>query len=141
LPRPMMARILDGKALAARLRADVKAKLAQRAAQPGLAVILAGDDPASRVYVRNKLRACEETGIRTQLFEFPSSVCETQLCRRIEELNDDIDVHAILVQLPLPRHIETHRVLNRVLPTKDVDGFHDKNLGALAAGKPGLVPC
>jgi methylenetetrahydrofolate dehydrogenase (NADP+)/methenyltetrahydrofolate cyclohydrolase len=140
----MAAQILDGKSLAAQLREGVKRKvsgLAQRGMRPGLAVILAGDDPASRVYVRNKVRACEETGVRSALFEYPASVSETELLDRVASLNRDASVHGILVQLPLPKHIDAARVLDAVSPAKDVDGFHDVNLGALLAGKPGIVPC
>jgi methylenetetrahydrofolate dehydrogenase (NADP+)/methenyltetrahydrofolate cyclohydrolase len=120
---------------------DKVARLAQRGIRPGLAVILAGEDPASRVYVRNKVRACEETGVRSSLFEYPSSVSQEELLSRITTLNQDSAVHGILVQLPLPRRVDALRVLEAVSPAKDVDGFHDSNLGALLAGKPGLVPC
>jgi len=140
----MPAQILDGKSLAARMRAGVKEKvsrLAQRGIRPGLAVILAGEDPASKVYVRNKVRACEETGVASQLFEYPSCVSEMELLSRVEALNRDPAVHGILVQLPLPRQVDALRVLDAVSPAKDVDGFHDVNLGALLAGKPGLLPC
>ena len=140
----MAARILDGKSLAAQVRAGVKqevARLAQRGIRPGLAVILAGADPASKVYVRNKVRACEETGVRSWLCEYPAAVSQAAILSRIEELNDDRAVHGILVQLPLPKHLDALRVLDAVSPAKDVDGFHDANLGALLAGKPGLVPC
>jgi methylenetetrahydrofolate dehydrogenase (NADP+)/methenyltetrahydrofolate cyclohydrolase len=140
----MAARILDGKSLAAQLRAGVKEKVAQfsqRGIRLGLAAILAGDDPASRVYVRNKVRACEETGVRSSLFELPASVTEAQLLQRVEALNADPLVHAVLVQLPLPRHVDAARVLQAVSPAKDVDGFHEANLGALLAGKPRVVPC
>jgi methylenetetrahydrofolate dehydrogenase (NADP+) / methenyltetrahydrofolate cyclohydrolase len=140
----MAAQILDGKSLAAHLRAGVKhkvARLAQRGIRPGLAVILAGEDPASRVYVRNKVRACEETGVRSALFEYPASVSEGELLERVHALNADSSTHGILVQLPLPKAVDALRVLDAVSPAKDVDGFHDANLGALLAGKPGLVPC
>lgn len=140
----MAAQLLDGKSLAAQVRVGVSekvARLAQRGIRPGLAVILAGDDPASRVYVRNKVRACEETGVASWLFEYPSSVSQVQLLERVHQLNGDTAVHGILVQLPLPRHVNAQRVLDAVLPAKDVDGFHNRNLGALLAGKPGLVPC
>ena len=140
----MAARLLDGKSLAAQVRAQVKEKVAalsQRGITPGLAVILAGDDPASRVYVRNKIRACEETGVRSQLFEYPAAVAEAELLSRVEALNRDRGVHAILVQLPLPRQVDAHRVLESVSPAKDVDGFHESNLGALLAGRPQVVPC
>ncbi|HKQ29533.1 MAG TPA: bifunctional methylenetetrahydrofolate dehydrogenase/methenyltetrahydrofolate cyclohydrolase FolD [Burkholderiales bacterium] len=140
----MAARILDGKSLAARVRAGVKEKvtrLAQRGIRPGLAVILAGDDAASRVYVRNKVRACEETGVHSQLFEYPASVAESDLRSRIDALNADPAIHGILVQLPLPTHVNAQRVLAAVSAEKDVDGFHEANLGALLAGQPRLVPC
>jgi methylenetetrahydrofolate dehydrogenase (NADP+)/methenyltetrahydrofolate cyclohydrolase len=140
----MAARILDGKSLAAQLRAGVKervAHLAQRGIRPGLAVVLAGDDPASRLYVRNKVRACEETGIRSIQCEFPSSVAESVLIERVRALNSDTAVHGILVQLPLPPQVDAARVLGAVAPAKDVDGFGVENLGALLAGRPKLVPC
>jgi len=140
----MAARILDGKTLAAQLRARVKADveaLAQRGIRPGLAVILAGENPASQVYIRNKLRACEETGVRSQLFELPGSVSQDALVDRVLALNDDAEVHGILVQLPLPKHVDAQRVLETVSPAKDVDGFHFANLGALLAGEPRFVPC
>jgi methylenetetrahydrofolate dehydrogenase (NADP+)/methenyltetrahydrofolate cyclohydrolase len=140
----MPARILDGKALAAQVRAGVKAKvaaMAQRGTTPGLAVILAGDDPASKVYVRNKTRACEEVGVRSQQIDYPASVTQEELMGRIRKLNADPSVHGILVQLPLPKHIDSARVLAAVAPQKDVDGFHAENMGALLAGAPGLVPC
>src|SRR5687767_1792158 len=140
----MAAQLLDGKSLAARIRTDVKRKvseLVQRGLRPGLAVILAGDDPASAVYVRNKVRACEETGVRSTLLELPASVSEAELLNRVRSLNDDREVHGILVQLPLPKQVNAARVLAAVAPAKDVDGFHEANLGALLAGAPRLVPC
>jgi methylenetetrahydrofolate dehydrogenase (NADP+)/methenyltetrahydrofolate cyclohydrolase len=140
----MTARILDGKSLAASLRAAMKQRvdaLVQRGARPGLAVILAGDDAASRVYVRNKTLAAAEIGVRSELFEFASDVTERQLLERITALNENPAVHGILVQLPLPKHIDAARALETVAPGKDVDGFHEANLGALLAGRPGVVPC
>jgi methylenetetrahydrofolate dehydrogenase (NADP+)/methenyltetrahydrofolate cyclohydrolase len=140
----MAAKILDGKSLAAAVRAGVKqsvAALAARGIRPGLAVILAGNDPASRVYVRNKTRACEETGVRSTQFEYEASVTERELLERVAALNADPAVHGILVQLPLPEHIDAERVLEAVSPQKDVDGFHPSNLGALVAGRPKMVPC
>ena len=136
--------IIDGKALAATIRAEISrkaARLAERGVRPGLAVVLAGDDPASRVYVRNKVRACEETGVRSWLFEYPASATEHEILGRVAALNADPAVHGILVQLPLPKQIDATRVLDTVSPAKDVDGFHAENLGALVAGRPGLVPC
>jgi methylenetetrahydrofolate dehydrogenase (NADP+)/methenyltetrahydrofolate cyclohydrolase len=140
----MSARILDGKALAASVRASVKqavAGLAGRGIRPGLAVVLAGSNSASRVYVRNKARACEETGVRSVVHEYDSSVKQDDLLHRIAELNADPAVHGILVQLPLPPQIDSARVLLAVSPEKDVDGFHPLNLGALLAGTPRVVPC
>ena len=140
----MAAQILDGKSLAAQVRAQVKqkvAQLAQRGIRPGLAVILAGENPASRVYVRNKARACEETGVHSDVIEFPGSVPESKLLSTIERLNRDPAVHGILVQLPLPPQIDAARMLSAVSPHKDIDGFHAANLGALLAGQPGFVPC
>jgi methylenetetrahydrofolate dehydrogenase (NADP+) / methenyltetrahydrofolate cyclohydrolase len=140
----MAARILDGKSLAAQVLAGVKEKvsrLAQRGIRPGLAVLLAGDDPASKLYVRNKVRACEETGVRSSLLELPASVSESELLDCVARLNADPSVHGILVQLPLPRQVDATKVLEAVSPAKDVDGFHESNLGALLAGQPRLVPC
>ena len=140
----MAAQILDGKTLAAAMRADLKqrvAALVQRGVRPGLAVILAGDDPASRVYVRNKTAAAEQVGVASSLIALPAAVTEAQLMERISKLNADPAVHSILVQLPLPKHIDGVRVLEAIAPAKDVDGFHQANLGALMAGRPGVVPC
>ena len=140
----MPARIIDGKALAASIRAALKREveaLVRRGVRPGLAVILAGDDPASKVYVRNKTRACEEVGVRSQQIDYPAAVTQEELMGRISKLNADPAVHGILVQLPLPRHIDAARALAAVAPGKDVDGFHESNLGALLAGKPRVVPC
>ena len=139
----MPATLIDGKSLAASVRAAQKSaieSLAARGARPGLAAILAGDDPASRVYVRNKARACEETGVRSEVHEFPENVSESALLERLALLNADRRVHGILVQLPLPAHLDTARILAAVSPVKDVDGFHAVNLGALLQGRPGFVP-
>ena len=140
----MAARILDGKSLAAQVRIAVKREveaLAQRGIRPGLAVLLAGDNPASRVYVRNKVRACEETGVRSEMYELPANVSEEALVDRVLALNDDSDIHGILVQLPLPKQVDAHQVLETIAPAKDIDGFHESNLGALLAGRPRMVPC
>jgi len=139
----MLAKIIDGKALAATVRAAQKSAinaLAARGVRPGLAAILAGGDPASRVYVRSKARACEETGVRSEVHEFADDVAEAALLDRVAQLNADARVHGILVQLPLPRHLDAPRVLAAVSPAKDVDGFHAVNLGALVQGRPGFVP-
>jgi methylenetetrahydrofolate dehydrogenase (NADP+)/methenyltetrahydrofolate cyclohydrolase len=140
----MAARILDGKSLAAQIRAEVKARvgvLSQRGINPGLAVILAGDDPASRVYVRHKTLACEETGVRSRVIKLEGAASQARILDEVRALNADGAVHGILVQLPLPRQVDPARVLAAVSPAKDVDGFHAANLGALVAGAPGFVPC
>jgi methylenetetrahydrofolate dehydrogenase (NADP+)/methenyltetrahydrofolate cyclohydrolase len=140
----MAAQILDGKSLAAAVRLAVKesvSRLAQRGIRPGLAVILAGDDPASRVYVRHKTLACEETGVQSRVLTFDRSVSQSELVETVEALNADPAIHGILVQLPLPRQVDAARVLALVSPAKDVDGFHAMNLGALVSGAPGFVPC
>lgn len=140
----MPAKLIDGKALAASIRASLKpavAALAARGAQPGLAAVLAGDEPASRVYVRNKARACEQTGLRSEVHELPKDVSEAALLERIAQLNAEPRVHGILVQLPLPPQLDASRVLGAVAQGKDIDGFHPENLGRLIAGRPGFVPC
>lgn len=139
----MSATLIDGKSLAATVRAEQKnaiASLAARGVQPGLAAILAGNDPASRVYVRNKARACGDSGVRSEVHEFPEQVSEAALLECVARLNADPRVHGIVVQLPLPRHLDAARVLAAVSPAKDVDGFHAVNLGALVQGRPGFVP-
>jgi methylenetetrahydrofolate dehydrogenase (NADP+)/methenyltetrahydrofolate cyclohydrolase len=140
----MAAQLLDGKSLAASIRAELKQRveaLVRRGVRPGLAVILAGDDAASRVYVRNKTLAADEVGVASSVIELPASVTQAELMERISALNSDPAVHSILVQLPLPKHIDAARVLEGIAPAKDVDGFHQANLGALLAGRPGAVPC
>jgi methylenetetrahydrofolate dehydrogenase (NADP+)/methenyltetrahydrofolate cyclohydrolase len=139
----MPATLIDGKSLAATVRAEQKSaieSLAARGVRPGLAALLAGNDPASRVYVRNKARACDETGVRSEVHEFPEQVSESALLDCVARLNADPRVHGIVVQLPLPRQLDAGRVLAAVSPAKDVDGFHAVNLGALLQGRPGLVP-
>jgi methylenetetrahydrofolate dehydrogenase (NADP+)/methenyltetrahydrofolate cyclohydrolase len=139
----MPAIIIDGKSLAATVRATQKSaieSLAARGVRPGLAAILVGNDPASRVYVRNKARACEETGVHSESHEFPDDVSESTLIECIARLNADRTVHGILVQLPLPGQLDANRILAAVSPAKDVDGFHAVNLGALVQGRPGFVP-
>ena len=140
----MSARIIDGKALAAQVRDSVKPaveRLSARGVRPGLAVIIAGDDPASHTYVRNKIRACADTGVRSQLHELPGTTAESALLDQVRALNADPLVHGILVQMPLPRHIRSASILDAVSPAKDVDGFHPANLGALVAGLPAVAPC
>lgn len=140
----MTARILDGAALATRIRADVAQRverLAARGTRPGLAVVLVGDDQASAVYVRHKVTDCEGAGIRSVLDRLPAETPQAALLARIAELNADPAIHGILVQLPLPVHIEARRVIEAISPLKDVDGFHVSSAGALLTGQPGFLPC
>src|SRR5947209_1188618 len=141
----MPARIIDGKAIAADLRARVAAEVARLRAEhaltPGLAVVLAGENAASAVYVRNKAKATQEAGMRSFDHRLPESVSENDLLALVSKLNADAAVHGILVQLPLPRQIDSQKALNAVDPAKDVDGFHPMNAGRLATGLPALTPC
>lgn len=140
----MSAQILDGKALAAEIRSEVKtqvAALAEKGVSTALAVILVGDDSASQVYVRNKIKACADTGIRSLEFRMPAETMQQQLLAKIAELNADENVDGILVQLPLPKQINADAVISAIDPAKDVDGFHVANAGALVTGKQGFVPC
>ncbi|MEI6560023.1 MAG: bifunctional methylenetetrahydrofolate dehydrogenase/methenyltetrahydrofolate cyclohydrolase FolD [Rhodospirillaceae bacterium] len=141
----MSARIIDGKAFAAGLRQRVAGYAADLAARagivPGLAVILVGDDAASAVYVRNKEKALASAGLRSFDHRLPHNTSQTDLLRLIETCNRDPEVHGILVQLPLPRQIDTPTVLAAIAPEKDADGFHVTNAGLLATGRPGVVPC
>jgi methylenetetrahydrofolate dehydrogenase (NADP+)/methenyltetrahydrofolate cyclohydrolase len=141
----MSARIIDGKAIAAevleRVKAGVQQRLEQGLERPGLAVILVGGDPASQVYVRNKRRACAEVGIVSVSHDLEQEFAQTALLDLIDELNADPAVAGILVQLPLPAHIDTETVIERVSPEKDVDGFHPYNMGRLAVRLPILRPC
>lgn len=139
-----MTHILDGKALAAEIRAELKTRvdrLAARGHRPGLAVILVGDDSASQVYVRNKIKACADTDITSLEFRMPADTSEEALLAKIAELNADPAVDGILVQMPVPRHIDARKVIDAIAPEKDVDGFHVCNAGALMIGKPGFLPC
>ena len=140
----MSAQILDGKALAAEIRSEVKtqvAALAEKGVSTALAVILVGDDSASQVYVRNKIKACADTGIRSLEFRMPAETTQQELLAKIAELNADDSVDGILVQLPLPEQINADAVISAIAPSKDVDGFHVANAGALITGKQGFVPC
>jgi methylenetetrahydrofolate dehydrogenase (NADP+)/methenyltetrahydrofolate cyclohydrolase len=137
----MTARILDGKALGARLRAGLAERIARLSFKPGLRVVRVGDDPASGVYVRNKDRAAAEAGFGSATIHLPESTTEAALLAEIARLNADPAVDGILVQLPLPAHIRAEAAIAAVDPAKDVDGFHPLNAGRLAAGEPGLVPC
>ena len=137
----MTARILDGKALGARLRAGLAGRIATLPFKPGLRVVRVGEDPASGVYVRNKDRAAAEAGFDSATLHLPESTTEAALLAEIARLNADPVVDGILVQLPLPAHIRAEAAIAAVDPAKDVDGFHPLNAGRLAAGEPGLVPC
>jgi methylenetetrahydrofolate dehydrogenase (NADP+)/methenyltetrahydrofolate cyclohydrolase len=140
----MSAQIIDGVALSARLRAELKQRavtLSARGRQPGLGVILVGDNPASRVYVRNKLKACAEAGIHSELVELPITVAESAVLASIRALNADPSIHGILVQLPLPSQVAEAKVLETIAVEKDVDGFHVQNIGSLVVGKPAFAPC
>ena len=139
-----MATILNGKQVAAEIRAELKTRaeaLRKDGVVPCLAVLLAGDDPASKIYVRNKKRACEEIGIESRELLFPESVTEEELIAQIRALNADPAVDAMLVQLPLPRHINEARVLAEIAPEKDADGFHVVNAGRLFTGQTSVLPC
>ena len=137
-------RVLDGPRFASEIKADVATEIASLAAnniRPGLAVVLVGDNPASAIYVRNKQKACDELGIYSELITPPASVTTEELLALIAELNRRHEIDGILIQLPLPHHVDTRRLLEAVHPDKDVDGFHPINAGRLEAGRPGLVPC
>jgi len=140
----MTAQLIDGIALSRQIRADIATRVQALKAggvTPGLAVVLVGDDPASAVYVRNKVKACGETGMHSVLETWPSSMTEDELLARIEALNQDPSIHGILVQLPLPPHMDAHKVIEAISPRKDVDGFHVASAGALMTGLPGFWPC
>ena len=140
----MSAQIIDGNALSQRLRAEITqraAALRARGITPGLAVILVGDNPASQVYVRNKVKACADCGLHSVLEHYQASLSERELLDRVAALNQDPAIHGILVQLPLPEHIDAHRVIEAISPDKDVDGFHVASAGALMVGQPGFWPC
>jgi len=140
----MVAQLIDGVALSRQLRADVAAQtqaLKARGVTPGLAVILVGEDPASQVYVRNKVKACSEAGLHSVLERHPADMPEADLLARVQALNEDPSIHGILVQLPLPAHMNAQRVIEAISPDKDVDGFHVASAGALMTGLPGFWPC
>lgn len=140
----MTGRIIDGVALAASIREDVAKRAASLTAagmRPGLAVILVGSDPASQVYVRNKVAACEKAGLHSVLEQYPADMTQNELLHRIHALNADPSIHGILVQLPLPKHIDSHLVIETISAVKDVDGFHISNAGLLMTGKPLFRPC
>lgn len=138
------ANVVDGVAVSKQLRDEVSkraAALKEAGVTPGLAVLLVGDDPASAVYVRNKVKACEQGGLYSRLDRLPHTTSEEELLARIQELNSDSAIHGILVQLPLPAHIDSHKVIEAIATEKDVDGFHVANAGALMTGQPQFRPC
>ena len=140
----MSAHIIDGNALAQHWREQVArdcVALQARGVKPGLAVLLVGDNPASQVYVRNKVKACEQAGLHSVLEQLPADLSEFDLLARVDALNRDPLIHGILVQLPLPAHIDAHKVIEAIDPAKDVDGFHVASAGALMTGLPGFWPC
>lgn len=140
----MTAQLIDGNALSRQIRAEVAqraAALTARGVKPGLAVILVGDNPASQVYVRNKVKACEDSGLHSVLEKYDATLGEAELLARIDALNRDPSIHGILVQLPLPKHIDDHKVIEAISPAKDVDGFHVSSAGALMVGEVGFKAC
>ena len=140
----MTAQLIDGNALSRQLRTNVAARVSALKAKgltPGLAVILVGENAASQVYVRNKVKACEDTGMHSVLEKWPADMTEADLLARVDALNNDPSIHGILVQLPLPDHINAQKVIEAIAPGKDVDGFHIASAGALMAGLPGFWPC
>ena len=140
----MTAQIIDGKALSAQLRTEVAqraAALTAKGTKPGLAVVLVGNNQASQVYVRNKVKACEDAGFHSVLEKYDASMTEAELLARVDALNNDPSIHGILVQLPLPKHIDDHKVIEAISPLKDVDGFHVASAGALMVGEVGFKAC
>ena len=139
-----MAQIIDGKKLAEKLQKETASQvntLAEKGIYPGLVVLLVGENPASQIYVRNKERAAKKIGIHSEVKRYPESITETELIREIEQFNQSDEFHGILVQLPLPDHIDEEKVLLAINPLKDVDGFHPMNMGRLFAGMPHTIPC
>jgi len=140
----MTAKIIDGKAIAQQVRAEWKIRadaLKARGITPGLAVIIVGKDPASKVYVANKVKACAELGLHSEHIVMPAETSEEALLEKIAELNADIKIHGILVQLPVPKHIDSSKIIEAISPDKDVDGFHPSNVGALVTGNTRFPPC
>lgn len=143
-PTATGARIIDGTALSQRIRAEVAERveaLVAKGVRPGLAVVLVGEDPASQVYVRNKVAACEKAGLHSIKEQYPADMTEAELLSRIDALNRDPSIHGILVQLPLPKHMDSHKVIEAIAAEKDVDGFHVSNAGLLMTGQPLFRPC
>ncbi|HOF52977.1 MAG TPA: bifunctional methylenetetrahydrofolate dehydrogenase/methenyltetrahydrofolate cyclohydrolase FolD [Rhodoferax sp.] len=144
MPTSTTAQIIDGNALSRQLGTEVTqraAALRGRGLPPGLAVVLVGDNQASQVYVRNKVKACHESGLHSVLEQYPATMTEAELLARVDVLNNDPTIHGILVQLPLPAHIDAQKVIEAISPAKDVDGFHVASAGALMVGQPGFWPC
>jgi methylenetetrahydrofolate dehydrogenase (NADP+)/methenyltetrahydrofolate cyclohydrolase len=140
----MTASLIDGKAIAAHYRNELQsrvARLKEKGITPGLAVVIVGDDPASKVYVRNKALACEAIGMHSEVHAMSADTSEAQLIRFVERLNTDDAIHGILVQLPLPKHLDSRTVIESIDPAKDVDGFHYQNVGSLVVGEPAFYPC
>jgi methylenetetrahydrofolate dehydrogenase (NADP+)/methenyltetrahydrofolate cyclohydrolase len=139
------AKIIDGKALATQIREEVKSGVEklkeEKGIIPGLGVILVGENPASKVYVRNKARACEQVGIYSETIKLPEEISEKELIKQVNKLNEREDIHGILVQLPLPKHINSEKILLAISPDKDVDGFHPINVGKLTTGEETFYPC
>jgi methylenetetrahydrofolate dehydrogenase (NADP+)/methenyltetrahydrofolate cyclohydrolase len=137
--------LLDGKKLSSKIKENLKKEIAQfvekKGVTPGLAVILVGDDPASHTYVSMKAKACKEVGVYSVTHEMPSTVTEADILSTIQMINENPKIHGLLVQLPLPSHVDSTKILETIAPTKDVDGFHPFNLGRLVAGLDGFVPC
>lgn len=133
--------IIDGKKIAADIRAEIKCQVAQMKCKPGLAVVLVGEDSASQIYVRNKQRACEEVGFFSQVYTLPTQTDQAKLNELIDTLNDAPAIHGILVQLPLPKHLSAEQVIARIKPEKDVDAFHPINVGNIMLGRAGFMPC
>ncbi len=139
-----MAQIIDGKLTSAKIREEIKAEaeaLTAKGTKPGLAVIIAGDDPASKIYVRNKKKACQEVGFHSEEYALPGDVTEEELSALIDRLNADENIHGILVQSPLPKHLDEKRIVARILPCKDVDAFSEENVGKITLGTPRFLPC
>ncbi len=140
----MTAKIIDGKTIAQQVRAEWKVRadaLIAHGITPGLAAIIVGDNPASKVYVANKVKACAELGLYSKHIALSSDISETELLHQIAALNSDAKIHGILVQLPLPKHLDAHKVIEAINPDKDVDGFHQKNVGALVTGETPFPSC
>jgi methylenetetrahydrofolate dehydrogenase (NADP+)/methenyltetrahydrofolate cyclohydrolase len=140
----MSAKIMDGKKISDEIRSEIRTEVEQMAKQgirPGLAVILVGDDPASQVYVRNKAKACEQLGYHSEVVRLPAETSQEELMEKIAQFNADPAIHGILVQLPLPAHLDEKPVLDAISPEKDVDGFHPVNVGKMMIGEDALLPC